>query len=96
MDSIYTLPDVAGHITLFTKDNFKYLGVEGLREYNYITSWRRKELQEYGKDKYPNGCYRSNPAPGCTSRVIIKQKSIRIDMFKYYDPFWPNDINVKL
>lgn len=96
MDSIYSLPDVVGHITLFTKNNYKYLGVEGLREYNYITSWRKKELQEYGKDKYPNGFYRSNPAPSCISRVIIKQKSIRIDMFKYYDLFWPNNIKEKL
>lgn len=92
LDSIYSLPDVVGHITLFTKSNFKYLGEEGLREYNYITSWRKKELLEYGRDKYPNGFYTSNPSPSCVSRIIIKPKTVRIDMFKYYSPFWPEDI----
>lgn len=63
-----------------------------LREVFYISSWRKRELQEYGCCEQHEGYFNSNPYSVCVTRIILNKDkdSVNIDMFKYYCPLWPD------
>lgn len=63
---------------------------DDFREVFYISSWRKRELQEYGCCEQHEGYFNSNPYSVCVTRIIRNEDSLKIAMFKYYCPLWPD------
>lgn len=81
---MYVIFDV-GEITL---NDSKYI-CKTTSEYQYIMSWEKNDLQYYGNGQEHDGCFIPRPKVTCASRIIIKPRTVRIDMFKYYTPILP-------
>lgn len=79
LDSVYSL-NYEARYEIFSCINSKFL--------NYIQDWRKDEIMSYGRTIYPVGAtMMTNPGAICVSRIIKKQNSVRIDMFKCYYPY---------
>ena len=47
------------------------------------------QIEYYGNGKEHDGCFIPRPKVTCASRIIIRPRTVRIDMFKYYTPILP-------
>lgn len=86
--SFWVNPDEVFYIRAGT---LNVTSVKNDRELQYIDAWRKDELMYYGECEQYRGRYNTGSSSRCVSRVIITGNFIRIDMFKYYLPLWPED-----
>lgn len=71
---------------------YVYREVMGSRENRYIKNWQKDTLQTYGCCEQLEGMWRSNFSSRSVTRVILQPDSVFIEMFKYYKPWWPEDL----
>lgn len=81
-----------GNITL---NDLKHM-CKTTTEYQYIMSWKKDDLKYYGNGKEHDGCFISRPKITCVSRIIIRPRTVRIEIFKYYTPILPEKKNHNL
>ncbi|MCM1355059.1 MAG: hypothetical protein NC212_01470 [Staphylococcus sp.] len=66
--------------------------VNNSRENKYIRDWQKDTLQTYGCCEQLEGFWRSNTSTRSVTRVILRTDSVFLEMFKYYNPWWPEDL----
>lgn len=82
-DNVYDLMSYYGSLgkgSAYAKRCIRIKSLRDSKETDFILSWEKDSLKEYGKN-IPNN---SNPSSVCVTRAILTPDSVKIDMVKYY------------